>query len=70
MRWIQFNKIRPIDGDRKRDNLLAMATIYLARAAGNSDLEMDDLLPDPFDSGKSAFPGLDPAIIEGFAKSR
>jgi len=48
--WTQFHKLRSLDSDYRRDHLLALQTIYLARAAGNNALEYDQLIPDPFDA--------------------
>ncbi len=44
-----MHTVRPIDGDRRRDNLLAQCVVYLARAAGNNDLQFDQLINDPFE---------------------
>lgn len=59
--WAQFHKLHPVDGDRQRDSLLALAVVYLARAAGDQELQVDDLLPDPFE----ATPADDMATIIG-----
>lgn len=48
--WVQFHRIHPVDGNRQRDHLLALAVLYAARAAGDSTIEYDDLVPDPFEA--------------------
>jgi len=47
--WVQFQKVHPIDGDKRRNHLLALAVLYAARAAGDSNIEYEDLMPDPFE---------------------
>lgn len=47
--WVQFQRVHPIDGDKQRDHLLALAVIFLARQAGDTSLEYDQLIPDPFE---------------------
>ena len=68
--WVQFHKVHPIDGDQRRDHLLAMAVLYSARAAGDEKLEYADLIVSPFDEQEvEGVPGLDPAILAAFSAS-
>ena len=47
--WVQFHRVHPVDGDKRRDHLLALSVLYAARAAGDSSIEYEDLIPDPFE---------------------
>lgn len=47
--WIQMHRIHPIDGDKRRDHLLALAVVCLSSQT-NRPIEYEDLIPDPFEA--------------------
>lgn len=67
--WIQFHKVRPIDGDHRRDHLLALSVLYAARAVGDNEMQYEQMMVDPFESADQDAFGLDPEILKAFAAS-
>lgn len=66
--WVQFHKVHPIDGDQRRDHLLALAVLYSGHSP--ESIKYEDLMPDPFEAQETGgVPGLDPAILAAFSAS-
>lgn len=66
--WVQFHKVHPIDGDQRRDHLLALAVLYSGHSP--ETITYDSLVPDPFTERVEAnVQGLDPAILAAFSAS-
>lgn len=65
--WVKFHGIHPIDGDKRRDHLLAVIATRVSRAVGdNPPIEYEALIADPFE----ATPDDDMAtIVQAFQAS-